>query len=138
MKVVIDGKVYDGRTIDSLTIKHALQFNRECEAGGYGVNWADVERVRAEVIDLGEESGAKHPQALLLTAVSVWATLVAAGEEVTFESVISRPLGQMTFIVDKPAEPAPESPDPQRARPASGRAAAPRAKAKAKARPKQT
>lgn len=127
MKVVIDGTTYDGKTIDSLSIKHAVQFNRECAAHGYGVTWQDIERIRAEIAALPTNAEREqHPDALLLTAVSIWASRIAAGDDVTFEDVIELPLGRMAFILepgDVPDES--EATDPRRARPDSGRADAP-------------
>jgi hypothetical protein len=124
VKVVIDGKVYEGKMIDELSIKHALLFDRECADHGYPWRWADVERVRAEVKQLSRDEAEKHPEALLLTAVSVWAARVLAGDEVTFTEAIETPFERMAFIVDAP--PAEEAPDPRRARPGSGRAGAPK------------
>jgi hypothetical protein len=143
VKVIIEGTVYEGRTIDTLAIKHALQFDRECREHGYPLTWADVERIRAEMAGLEtDDERARHPDALVLTAVTVWASRLAAGESVTFDEVISVPLGSMRFVVDEP-DPSKDStgaaaPDPRRARPGSGRAAAPRAKAARKGSPKPT
>lgn len=140
MKVVIDGTTYDGKTIDSLSIKHVLQFNRECAEHGYPVTWQDIERIRAELVAIKDvRERERHPDALMLTAVSIWASRIAAGDEVTFEDVISLPLGRMAFILepgDVPDES--EAADPHRARPGSGRAAEPRRKATAKGSPKRT
>ena len=139
MKVIIEGTVYEGRTIDTLSIKHALQFDRECRDHGYGVTWRDVARIRAEMSALETEAEREqHPEALLLTAVTIWASRIAAGETVTFDEVISVPLGHIGFVLDDEPEKA-ATPDPRRARPGSGRAAAPRAaKDKGKSSPKRT
>lgn len=139
MKVIIEGTVYEGRTIDTLSIKHALQFDRECRDHGYAVTWRDVERIRAEMAALETDAEREeHPEALLLTAVTIWASRIAAGETVTFDQVISVPLGHIGFVLDDEPEQA-ATPDPRRARPGSGRAAAPRAaKGKRKSSPKRT
>lgn len=132
MKVIIDGVAYQGQTIDTLSIKHALQFNRECREHGYPITWQDVERIRAEMAALETDAEREqYPDALVLTAVTVWASRLAAGESVTFEEVISAPLGSMMFVPDPEdlaAARKAATPDPRRARPASGRADAPRAK----------
>jgi hypothetical protein len=125
MKVVIDGKVYEGKMIDELSIKHALLFDRECADQGYPWRWADVERVRAEVKALSRDAAEQHPEALLLTAVSVWAARILAGDDVTFTEAISTPFDRMAFLFDEAERPAEEAPDPHRARPDSGRANAP-------------
>ncbi|HEY1174790.1 MAG TPA: hypothetical protein VGF17_01430 [Phytomonospora sp.] len=129
MRIVIDGQVYEARTMDSLAIKHALAFDRECAEHGYPVRWVDVERIRSEIRALETDTEReRHPEALLLTAVTVWASLLAAGQKVTFEDAISMPFERIAFIVDEPEpEPAqdvagPAAPDPQPARPGSGRA----------------
>lgn len=129
LKAIIDGKVYDGHTVDDVSIRQALAFDRECAEAGLPVRWADIERIRAEVLALETPAEqARHPEALLLTAVMIWATMLAGGEQVTFVSAIDRPLGSFEFIDADPRptpaveEAAPD--DPRRARPDSGRASA--------------
>jgi hypothetical protein len=141
VKVIIDGNVYQAATIDTLSIKHALQFDRECREHGYPLTWRDVERVRAEMSVLAtDDERQEHPDALLLTAVTVWASRIAAGDAVTFDEVISAPLGSMRFILDADELAASKgekaaTPDPHRARPGSGRAAAPARKRKSSPKP---
>lgn len=132
MKVIIDGKVYEGHTLESVSIRDALAFNRDCAEHDYPWRWADVERIRNEIRLTKPTERYKHPEALVLTAVSVWASRLVAGDQVTFSEVIEAPLGTMRFVDDEP-DPSKDKtgaamPDPRPARPASGRAAAPRAR----------
>jgi hypothetical protein len=140
VKIIIDGTVYDGQTIDALSIRHALAFNRECAANGFPTReapwtWQDVERIREEIAILPKDERERHPEALLLTAVSVWASRIVAGETVSFDEAISTPLERMHFVIEPGDQPDPEqdrtgAADPRRARPGSGRAGAPASRSK--------
>jgi hypothetical protein len=121
VKVVIDGRVYEARALDSLSLKHALAFNAYCELNGHDWRWTDVEVARLEMVDQTKEERRRHPASLMITALTIWATRVGAGDDVTFDDVISAPLASMQFIDVSPAAEA-TAPDPPQARPGSGRA----------------
>lgn len=129
MRIVIAGKVYQGKAIDALSIKHALAFDRYCAENEFGWRWADVEKARTEILTLETNDERRaHPAALMMTALTIWASRIAEGDDVTFDDVISAPLESMLFVsdpgeLDEPEERA--APDPHRARPGSGRADAP-------------
>jgi hypothetical protein len=135
VKIVIDDTVYDGQTIDALSIRHVLAFNRECAHKGFPTleapwTWQDVERIREEIAVMPKEDRERHPEGLLLTAISVWASRIVAGESVSFDEAISTPLERMHFVIEPGDRPNPDqdrtgAADPRRARPASGRASAP-------------
>jgi hypothetical protein len=129
VRVVINGKSYQQREIESLSIKRALQFDRECEEHDLPWRWVDVERAIVEMSALEPKAAQAHPYALVLTALSVWASIIGAGDEVTFDEVLEMPLDSMQFVAPRPPQDHKEPADPQQARPGSGRADAPRAKA---------
>ena len=141
MRIVIDGKVYAAKAVDALSIKQAMAFDAYCAESGYPWRWTDVEKARSEIMELATaEERRNHPSALMMTALTIWASRIAEGDDVTFDDVISAPLESMIFLADPgdmQDEPDPsqdrtgaaESPDPPQARPVSGRASGPVLKA---------
>lgn len=124
MRFVIAGTTYDARAIQSLTLKHVLAFNRESEREGYGVTWGDLEQLNGDIQAIRDEAEKRrHPGTLILLAVSIWASRIAAGEDIPFGDAIDVPLDQMEFLPDPQDAPPPQdAPGPTRARPGSGRA----------------
>ena len=111
MILVIGGKKYPRATVDELSIKHILVLQRELvELSAAGVTsaktWTDVRALLSEFSRLSEKEQADHPEFLFLISLTIWATRVSAGEEVTLGGALDIPLTSIQFVAE-PTDKAP-------------------------------
>lgn len=113
LRFKIDGKVYDTASVDEISLRDVLMFNKQAADMGLPATWADVERIAAETAALAEqakadgkkpEDMAPHPDALLMFAVTVWASRRIAGDDVTLEQAVDVPMSSIE-IVEGPKAP---------------------------------
>ena len=85
MILVIDGKTYPAVTIGDLSLRHTLELQRELITTNISSakTWVDVQALLQEFTALPDDRRATHPEALLLGALTIWATRVSAGEQLS-------------------------------------------------------
>lgn len=121
---VLNGKRYDLASIDRLTLRDALRFDREAEREDYGITWSGLLALAEQAASLPPEQAMTHGGTWLLLGATVWATRREAGEDLTFGEAIGFRFGEVQWI----RQPEDRKPDPHKARPnprkGSGRAVA--------------
>ena len=120
MILVIGDKHYPGVAVSELSIRHTLALQRELAVTNISSvkTWADVRALLAEFATLDKAGRENHPEALFLTAVTIWAARVTAGEELGLLDAVDIPAASVRWI----AEPS----DKKAAEAAEGKAQAPR------------
>lgn len=120
MILVIGTKHYPGVAVNELSIRHTLALQRELAVTNISSvkTWADVRALLAEFTKLSKDERENHPEALFLTAVTIWAARVTAGEELGLLDAVDIPAASVKWI----AEPS----DKKAAEAAEGKAQAPR------------
>lgn len=92
--------VYSTATLDEISLKDLLGLQGELDQLGIKETWSDIETAGQELGKLPEAQAQQHPMALLLFAVTVWASRRAAGEVIRFTDAIDFPMSQITFLSD--------------------------------------
>ena len=117
MILVIGTKHYPSVAVSELSIRHTLALQRELAVTNISSvkTWADVRALLAEFATLDKAGRENHPEALFLTAVTIWAARVTAGEELGLLDAVDIPAASVKWI----AEPADK-------KAAEGKAQAPR------------
>lgn len=121
MKIKIGDKTYQRVDVDQLTLLNVIKLQTETAELGHPLTMAALRDMSDEIEKLPIGKQDEHPDVLWLIGTSIWASRLAAGEQVTFAEALSFPMSQMEFI----PEPGDEQPDPTKARPirkVSGRA----------------
>lgn len=125
MRFVLDGKTYDCDSVLGLSLRDCLAFDREAQAGGWPVRWADVERLVMDATAMPAEERRTHSGTLWWLALAIWRARRDAGENLTFDAAVdSVPVldrSRFWFVDDAPPPPDPQVPRP--ARKGSGRGA---------------
>lgn len=122
MKIKIGDQIYDAAALDELSLKTLLQLQRETADFGHPLNAADIQRISVELAALPDDQArAQHPDALWLTAVTIWAARKLAGEQVTFEDAIDFPLSSLTYLPDPQDRVGPQKPRPRKGSGADGK-----------------
>jgi hypothetical protein len=102
----IDGKIYSTAGLDELSLKDVLLFDGQAADLGLGITWRDVEQISQEFADLTSEEADRHPRAVLMVALTVWASRRVAGDDVSLDEAISIPISSIDFgSVPEPARP---------------------------------
>ena len=108
MILVIDGKTYPRATMDDLSLKQVLTLQREMVAHELtsAKSWAEVGELITEFASQSNETRKRNPEAPFLVAVTIWATRVCAGEEVSLLDVVSMPLSKLNSVkwVEEPED----------------------------------
>lgn len=129
MILVIDGKKYPAATISDLSLRHTLELQRELatENISRAKTWPEVRELVAEFAALPDDAArSNHPESLFLMAVTIWATRVTAGDNVTLLEAVDVPAASVKWV----AEPTDQQ------EPAGGKAPA-RVKSAGAAKPKK-
>ena len=108
MILVIDGRHYPVVSVEDLSLRHTLALQRELVVTNISraKTWADVKALLAEFEAMAPEDRANHPEALFLTALTVWACRVMAGDEVSLLDAVDVPASRLKWIKE-PADRAP-------------------------------
>jgi len=124
VKFKIGETVYDGATLDDLTLKMVLQLEKETREMGRSVTLGDVQ-VMAEQLDAlkTDRERSMHEATPWVLAVTIWASRRLAGEVLTFEQAIDFPMGDLTFLKEPQDHRPPVNPTKARTRKGSGPAA---------------
>lgn len=129
MRFQIGETIYTSALLDEVSLKDLLAFNREADEAGLSLTYADIENLAVEVAALKPEEAAKHPQKLVLIAVTIWASRRAAGEKISFGDAIDVPLSKIKWLPVTQDRVGPTKPKPRGTRTASEAAGEPQAEA---------
>lgn len=94
----IGDKTYTTSAIDEISLRDLLLFESQAADIGLTVKWADVERKAMEMGELDPKAAEQHPDALLVTAVTIWASRRIAGDQVTFGEAIDIKIKDLVFL----------------------------------------
>ena len=125
MILVIDGKTYPAVTIGDLSLRHTLELQRELVTTNISSarTWVDVQALLQEFTALPDDQRATHPEALFLSALTIWATRVSAGEQLSLLEAVDIPASSVQWVKE-PTDPDHEEPEGKApARPKTGGAA---------------
>ena len=102
MILVIGDKHYPGVAVNELSIRHSLVLQRELAVTNISSakTWADVRALLAEFQALDKAGRENHPEALFLTAVTIWAARVTAGEEMGLLDAVDIPAASVRWIAE--------------------------------------
>lgn len=124
MILVIGEKKYPAASVSDLSLKRTLELQRELVTTGISSarSWADVQALMESFVSLSVEERAAHPEALFLTALTIWAARVGAGEDLTLLDACNVPLSAVQWVAE-PADklPAAVGKAPARAKAAGGK-----------------
>lgn len=100
LRFKLDGKVYSVGALEDVSLRDVMLFNTQAADMGLAATWADVERVSEEMSAADKDEAEKHPDALLMLGVTIWATRRIAGDEVTFGDAVDFPLSALVWLPD--------------------------------------
>lgn len=102
MILVIGEKKYPAASVSDLSLKRALELQAELVTTGISSarSWADVQALMESFVSLSVEERAAHPEALFLTALTIWAARVGAGEDLTLLDACNVPLSAVKWIAE--------------------------------------
>jgi len=102
MILVIGDKHYPGVAVSELSIRHSLALQRELAVTNISSakTWADVRALLTEFQALDKSARENHPEALFLTAVTIWAARVTAGEEMGLLDAVDIPAASVRWIAE--------------------------------------
>ena len=140
MRFKIGSRMYNGASLDRLTLKDILLLEQSTQDLGRPLKWSEIERWTSELDELSKQAAfgktpaecdaamrarTDHPGNIWVMAMVIWASRRLAGEQVSFEDAIDFPMGDLEFLPDTkdhlPAGPTKARPRPRKA---SGRATA--------------
>ena len=83
MILVIGDKHSPRVAVDQLSIRHTLALQRELAITNISSakTWADVRKLLADFAEMEPAERENHPEVLFLTALTIWAARVTAGED---------------------------------------------------------
>lgn len=125
MLIEIAGKRYPLTHIEDLSLKHAMLLQRELAANpeiSSLSTWGEIRWFWAEYMAMPKAERIVHPEALFLTALSVWASRVTAGEDLSLLDAVDFPAAQIRWIPEPSDRQAGEGPGKPK-RPAESRGA---------------
>ena len=105
MILVIGDKHYPRVAIDELSLRHVMALQRELVLSNVSEakTFADVRRMFAEFAEMEPAERENHPEVLFLTAVTIWATRVSAGEELSLLEAADVPVvgpGKLRWVAE--------------------------------------
>ena len=111
--IVIGDKHYPLVDIEKLSLKHTLVLQRELSLTNISSarTWAEARELVREFQSISKEERESHPEALFLTALTIWAARVTAGEDLTLLDAVDVPLSQVRFVHEPTDRKAPEGKD---------------------------
>ena len=115
MILIIGDKHYPRVAVDELSIRHTLALQRELAITNISSakTWADVRKLLADFAELEPAERENHPEVLFLTALTIWATRVTAGEDLGLLEAVDIPATSVRWV----AEPSDKAEPTGKARP---------------------
>lgn len=106
MILVIGEKRYPGVTLDELSIRHTLALQRELIVSDVSSakTWPDVRRLLNEYQALPPAERENYPEAVFLSAVTIWAARVSAGEDLTLMQAVDFPAKTRVAWIKEPSD----------------------------------
>lgn len=102
MIIEIEGRTYHGVDVSQLSLRNTLTLQRELAATGISSarTWEEVQGLIREFSALPEAERGSHPEGLFLTALTIWAARVSAGEDLSLLDAVDVPLSAVRFIAE--------------------------------------
>ena len=115
MILVIGDKHYPRVAVDELSIRHTLALQRELAITNISSakTWADVRKLLADFSEMEPAERENHPEVLFLTALTIWAARVTAGEDLGLLEAVDIPATSVRWV----AEPSDKAASTGKARP---------------------
>ena len=123
MRFRIGSTTYEAESVDRLSLANILRLETECASLGRPMKWSDVRSMLRNAEAMTAEELDEHDDAPWVIGLSIWASRLNAGENLTFEEAISFPLSDLEWIADPQDHQSAK--DPRKPRPASGRGGKP-------------
>lgn len=125
------GKVYFLKDVDEVPMRLLLELQQQTADAGRPLTAGDIEEMSERLGKLDKTARNKDPDALWMSALTVWISMRLAGDEITFSEVIDIPLSQLKTIPVATDRQRPAAADPTKrpTRKVSGGAAKPRKRA---------
>ena len=117
MILVIGDKHYPSVSIDQLSLAHVLTLQRELAITNVSSakTFADVQGLIRDFSALPAAERANHPEAVFLSAVTIWATRVSAGESLTLLEAVDVPASSVRWVAEPHDRQVPAGKAPPRA-----------------------
>jgi hypothetical protein len=117
----IGDTTYEASSVDRLSLANILRLESETADLGRSMKWSDIKAMIRNVEALSAEELDEHDDAPWVIGLSIWASRLNAGEQLSFEQAISFPLSDLEWIADPQDHQ--QAAGPQKPRAASARGA---------------
>ena len=109
MILVIGDKHYPRVAVDELSIRHTLALQRELAITNISSakTWADVRKLLADFAEMEPAERENHPEVLFLTALTIWAARVTAGEDLGLLEAVDIPATSVRWVAEPSDKAAP-------------------------------
>lgn len=109
MILVIGDKHYPRVAVDELSIRHTLALQRELAITNISSakTWADVRKLLADFSTMEPAERENHPEVLFLTALTIWAARVTAGEDLGLLEAVDIPATSVRWVAEPSDKAAP-------------------------------
>lgn len=122
MRFQIGAKQYSLQAIEEISLADLLRLEAELAEAGRPLTIADIYDMDEQLQKItNDDERKRHPSAMMLLAVTIWASRRKSGDDVTFLEAVSFPMRQLKWLPDPQDRKAAAKPGPTR--PASARAA---------------
>lgn len=102
MILIVGDRQYPSVSIDQLSLRHVLALQRELVLTNISSakTFADVKALVEELSALPAAQRAEHPELLFLSAVTIWATRVSAGDQLTLLEAVDLPASSVRWVAE--------------------------------------
>lgn len=105
MRFKIADAEYDAATIEDVTLRDTLVFERQMADLGRPMSWPELMRMVMRLAAIADPSArGEDPDAMWSLAVTVWASKRLAGEDVTVAEAVDFRLSDLVFLPDPETE----------------------------------
>jgi hypothetical protein len=116
VKFKLGSKVYAVASLDLPTLSQILKFEAQsADVFGHPVTFAEIGQMSEDLDKIKDEKAKlRSPDGMKVLAVTIWASRVAAGEDVTLGEAVDFSLNDLTFLSEAGDPPNPTTPRPPR------------------------
>lgn len=111
MILVIDGKHYRSARIEELSLRRTMELQRELAL--HDISSAktmnDIRKLLVEYAELPRDKRGGHPEAPFLVSLTIWASRVSAGEDISLLDAVDVPPSAISWIDEPSDNQAPQS-----------------------------
>lgn len=100
MRFKIDGRLYEAASVDRLSLAQILRLESETAALGRPMKWSQLRQMVDEISTLQEGEFDAHDDAPWVVALTIWASRLNAGENLSFAEAIDFPLADLEYLPD--------------------------------------